>query len=590
MAMVIVAVAVPTAATTTSSADCTFTGTVSASGTAWKSHRFDLTEKGTISIALDWDDAAADLNMFLYNPGGTIVAQAIGSDKPEKLSYNAGWKGTWTLGVKAKKGTGAYVASLSKAGCDANTQQTFTGSVAAGGDAWNAHEIDLLAGAALSATLTWSTSADLNLFLKSPDGTLVASATTNTSPETLSYTADSSGTWKLGVKAKSGSASYALVFETSGGTVSASPPVPAQNSILVWAAENEAPTHKLTKAQAVEDAKLFDLITATKNAYSGYVAAMKQANGDVILLTYLNAAFAQKSQGSVFPESWYSRDKYGRKIQSKAYGNYLMDPSHAGWIDNRVKLCVDLLKSTGYDGCALDMMGPAPLLTSYVTSLPINPKTGKVWTKSEWMAATSNIARQVKKAVSPALVFGNGLGYGPRYFDSGAKVLLNGIDGGVAEIFVRTAGQGINQYRSESSWKKDVDMLVDAGSRGKSVLTLTKVWVSGTTAQKNVWHKYAYASFLLGTNGTSYFTFSYGKDTDPTKGHSWWEIEIGQPLEHYATTGGLYHRAFSGGFVVVNPTGTTRSMKLGATYRDLSGGLRSSVTVAPHTAEIFTTP
>ena len=589
VAMLIVALAIPTAATRASSTGCTFTGTVAATGTAWKSHKFEVTEKGAVSVTLDWDNAAADLNMFLINPGGTIVVQAVGSDKPEELSYNAGWKGTWTLGVKAKKGTGSYTASLTKVGCGTTNQQTFTGSVTAGGAAWLAHDIDLTARALVSATLSWSSSADLNLFLKAPDGTIVASATTNTSPEKLDYTAETSGVWKLGAKARSGSADYLLVVETSGGDATTGPPVPAQNSIRVWAVENEAPSQNLTEAQAVEDARLFDLITATKNAYRGYVGAMKQVNPDVILLTYLNAAFAQKNQGSAFPASWYARDELGRKIQSTAFGNYLMNPSHPGWIDNRVRLCVDLLQSTRYDGCALDMMGPAPLLSGYTTSLPINPATGKTWTKSEWMAATDNLARQVKKAVAPALVFGNGLGYGPRYFN-GAKVLLNGIDGGIAEIFIRTAGQGIGSYRSEASWKKDVDMLVDAGNRGKPVLALTKVWVNGTAAQKDIWHKYAYASFLLGTDGNSYFTFSYGRNTDPTKGHPWWEIQLGQPLGNYATAGGLYHRAFSGGFVVVNPTGSKRSMELGATYRDLTGKLRASVTLAPHTAEIFTTP
>ena len=46
----------------------TFTGTVSAGGTAFRSHTFPVTESSVITATLDWNDPSADLNLFLYNP------------------------------------------------------------------------------------------------------------------------------------------------------------------------------------------------------------------------------------------------------------------------------------------------------------------------------------------------------------------------------------------------------------------------------------------------------------------------------------------------------------------------------------------
>ena len=87
----------------------TFTGSVSASGTSWAAHTFTVEQTGTISAVLDWDDPAANLNLLLYDPFGTLVAGAYStSAKPESLSYAASVTGEWKLGVKAKRGAAVY--------------------------------------------------------------------------------------------------------------------------------------------------------------------------------------------------------------------------------------------------------------------------------------------------------------------------------------------------------------------------------------------------------------------------------------------------------------------------------------------------
>lgn len=415
--------------------------------------------------------------------------------------------------------------------------------------------------------------------------TTTTAATSTTSASTTTTTAATSTT-----SASTTTTTAATTTTTAATTTTTTARVRTYGSVSFWTAENEASTHSPSRAQAVEDAKVFDVITALQKSYRDHVAAMKAANPSLTLLAYMNGTFAQKSQGTAYSEGWYLRDAGGAKVRSNGYGNYLMNPSSPGWIQDRVQTCKNLIKNSGYDGCMLDMLGIAPLWPGYATGLPINPATGAVWTKAEWLAATNKLARAVKDAVGPNKVYGNGLGSGQRYFGSGARTLMDGIDGGIAEMFVRTATQGVTSYRNEAAWKKDVDMLVDAEARGRRLLAYSKLWVSATTAQRNAWHTYAYASFLLGTNGSSYFAFSGKRGEDPTLGYPLWDTSIGRPQGSYEKTDGIYWRTFTGGKVLVNPSGETRSIDLGGTYKTPEGSTVTSVRLNPHTAVLLLKP
>ena len=90
----------------------TFTGSVSATGTSWIAHAFDVTAPAQISATLSWTNAAADLNMFLRDPSGTGVAQATTTSQPETLSFNATTSGRWSIGVKARSGSSSYTLTV----------------------------------------------------------------------------------------------------------------------------------------------------------------------------------------------------------------------------------------------------------------------------------------------------------------------------------------------------------------------------------------------------------------------------------------------------------------------------------------------
>jgi hypothetical protein len=270
-----------------------------------------------------------------------------------------------------------------------------------------------------------------------------------------------------------------------------------------------------------------------------------------------------------------------------------MDVSNANWWNNRADKCKSLISGNGYDGCFLDLLGTGPLVAGQSNSMPFNKATGKDWTYSQWMAQTVRLANRVESRVPGAVIYGNGLGSGFRYYrSSGAtSAVWGGPDGMMAEVFVRSAKDGVNSFRNESMWRQDVDMLVDAASRGKTIFVTTKVWVSVSGSKKNQLHQYALGTFLLGAGKDALFTF-LPDQSKPTEPHAWWGVDVGSAQgKYFKTSSGLYQRNFSKGRVLVNPTGSSKSVSVGSGFRDVNGNtVSSTVTLQAHTARILTKP
>ena len=343
----------------------------------------------------------------------------------------------------------------------------------------------------------------------------------------------------------------------------------------------------ISPEQAVDMAKKFDVISATKRSFGKNVPLMKAANPDLKMLVYMNGAFTRSFEANMFPADWYAYDANGRKITTTEFGDFLMAIWNPAWVDKAAAICHEFLLESGFDGCLVDAVGTASLRKGYVTGQPINPQTGQPFTKAEWLRAASDLMARIKARVGGPLVVPNGIRTGPEYFDPVAptKMLMDNADGGFVELFVRGPKDGISQYRSEERWKKDVDMLVAAGAAGTPLLTVTKVWTTGTQAQKDQWHRYAFGTFLLGTNGRHYFNFIDDKDT--ITAHPMWMFDIGVPSGAYAKINGVYQRTFTKGKVLVNPTTSTFIIPLGGTYIDSQNIVRTSVTLTPHTASIL---
>jgi hypothetical protein len=94
---------------------------------------------------------------------------------------------------------------------------------------------------------------------------------------------------------------------------------------------------------------------------------------------------------------------------------------------------------------------------------------------------------------------------------------------------------------------------------------------------------------MLANEGHEYFYFT-GHRSD--NGNTWYsddQIKIGSPSGSLtSTSAGVYHRPYSGGIVVVNPTGSSAGVLLPGTYQTSSGSSESQLNVPSH-GDMFVT-
>jgi hypothetical protein len=122
-------------------------------------------------------------------------------------------------------------------------------------------------------------------------------------------------------------------------------------------------------------------------------------------------------------------------------------------------------------------------------------------------------------------------------------------------------------------------------------MAMTKVGRPATPAQLQQVHRYALASFLLGTNGTQYFYFSPNGNDDGVNAPDTPDDHVnpGLPLAGYAAQpNGAYVRSFSAGYAAVNPGTAAVTVNLGGTYVDLDGQSVQQATLPPHSGMVFT--
>ena len=139
------------------------------------------------------------------------------------------------------------VVSLAGAAASLASSSTFTGTVSSTGTvskSWSINVTDT--GTKITASLDWTTtSANLDLFLVGPGSTAtIAKSVTSNRPETISYQPTVTGTYKLRVKATSGTSAYTLnaTYNTAPGGGGNPTPVPT-NPATDWPMWHNDPFH-----------------------------------------------------------------------------------------------------------------------------------------------------------------------------------------------------------------------------------------------------------------------------------------------------------------------------------------------------------
>jgi len=342
-------------------------------------------------------------------------------------------------------------------------------------------------------------------------------------------------------------------------------------------------------------------------------ADFHQGNPGCKCLAYTLGPYVAKALLTKLPAEALAHGSTGEVVKARAWANWLVCPDNPKWIEYITETNRKAMESD-FDGLFVDSMGTAPVESNYVLSPAINPKTGKPYTKSEWLAAECVMLDAIRKALPKGkLLTLNGLGPGKRYWtepeNESPRVLLKYVDGAMSESIWRAAPAKLADWPSPEGWMGDVKMIQDVERRGLMGFWWTKCWTDGNTSNNEPnakvlvpqWRRFALASYLLAAGPRSYFNFDTMKNDKPKSNAAErfpeYEAPLGTatgPMEEVQGKG-VYRRPFSNGFVIVNPGDkavegidlpATKGAPLYSWGEDRT--VASPLTVAAHTGLILT--
>lgn len=288
---------------------------------------------------------------------------------------------------------------------------------------------------------------------------------------------------------------------------------------------------------------------------------------------------------------WFSLGETGNRVKFFGTSNkYVMKPSSQGWRTHIASKANNYISSYGYDGIFLDFALPFVYSgPGYFDSIPVNPKTGLIYTSKEWEQDIAGALEFIKQEAGSKLVVVNGVGEGNTYSRIGQD-WLDYVDGVMMEGFLRWSSDPIDEFRSETLWKKDVDAVSTISSKGKIILVMTRAFSRDPDSLKKPIELYAFASFLLGIKGNQeYFSFDrFYENTQYAQISEELNLQLGSPMEAYVFQDGAYQREFANGKVLVNPNpNNTFTIQLGNLFEDSEGSIVSAIELPPHTGSIL---
>lgn len=267
---------------------------------------------------------------------------------------------------------------------------------------------------------------------------------------------------------------------------------------------------------------------------------------------------------------YFARDANGNLITVKGASgssdfpnNYLMDITNPGWQQIMAHRVASNLARDGYDGVYLDSYGLGAINGSSVTGIPVDPASGTSYTRLEWASGLAQGADAVKAAIGDKFAFSSGLVNGYAYFSYTHVIADSALDGIMTDSWLRAGNTSPDSFPTVAQFQRNLDMVEDLQTHGKYLFAWTKVWTTATDAQKDLWNRFALATYLLVTEDRALYTFNPAFNIDRTT--VWYSNEraaLGLALGPYTVSNGEYTRQFEHGTVTVNPAARTASIQV----------------------------
>ncbi|WP_372728605.1 putative glycoside hydrolase [Nocardioides sp.] len=369
-------------------------------------------------------------------------------------------------------------------------------------------------------------------------------------------------------------------------------PAAQQRVALTWAPTYMSNDHDYSRREALRVARKFDLVAGMPIAFQEHQKAMRSANPDLTLLAYANATMAQTYEVGGLPEAAFAHTKSGARIKVPAWGTWLMESSNPQWRRAANRQCDDRSQRGGYDGCLVDMLTLGIFSQGLVTGIPVRPGTRKPYTQAQYRTQMSSLADHYRRASPNRIHVGNAIENAYRYWQSPvqSRPLAAGMPGAQMEDFMRGAFNPADSFPGGEDWKRNADVVRDLEAKNVTGLYTTKLWVGASKRQTRRWQAYAMATFLMGANGRSYFSFTRSRDAAGATGRNApyaMPRQIGRPKGPMRKlANGAWVRSFANGKSVVNPTDRAVTVRLGGTHRALGGAKVRTLRLAPRTGNV----
>jgi hypothetical protein len=328
--------------------------------------------------------------------------------------------------------------------------------------------------------------------------------------------------------------------------------------------------------------------------------ALKAANPNLKALVYKNLSFTvsygcsggvdlpYQSTGVGYCDAssnhpdWFLTSPAGERLNSAAFAQaWMMDvgsPAYqAKWLSN---VLADA-RSGGWDGVFMDD-------TNTDMSWHLNGRTiAKYQTPAAWRAAT----RSMLATVGPALKSSGLLAVpnlsAPWAADYDAHTTWSDwlqFTSGAAQEYYSKWGADSSSWFAGSDWTYRQKFQTLTEQAGKIFIGITYAPKSDTRSMA-----WARANFLLfdepASDSALIFELSDPEAQDPYEPD--WTADVGTPVGARFQVGSAWRRDFSGGTVLVNPTGSTVTVALEQTYLRDDGSSTTSVTLGPTSGAIL---
>jgi hypothetical protein len=270
---------------------------------------------------------------------------------------------------------------------------------------------------------------------------------------------------------------------------------------------------------------------------------------------------------------WFLLDTNGNRMRTSPNSSYWrMDPGNAGWRSFFVSRLLEIDQQKGWQGVFLDNLEAS---LGEIKSDGLLP--AKYQDDASYYAAVSgfiqylytNYAQPYNRPVVANII--------SRSTDAQWFNFMPYLTGAMKERFA-VPWSGTPGYLSESKWSSDMALAEKTQAQGKFIILVAQGSKTDTNRQK-----FAFASYLLISNGRASFRYSDSDIYNEVWLYENYKVQLGSPLNaRYKSSTTAWRRDFTNGYVVVDPVNGTASITTGS-------AATSTVTKMPTLAVTATT-